>query len=205
MLLAALKEGYFGLFRFSGRMALGPFWIYAGINMLLAFIAQAIVFDPYMKQVASEAQRIAREHPQDVTVTQGPGQYSVEIRGNHPISMPDTDMVIAGMALISIIFFLLMVAAATRRLHDSNRRGWWVLLPVPFLAASFILTPRLTEAWMQEVVSADPAPDFGILLQFMALTAAHLLSLVVLMFLLALSGIKGANRFGHPPQGEVLT
>ncbi|KTE15538.1 DUF805 domain-containing protein [Sphingopyxis sp. H115] len=203
MLRAALKDGYLGLFRFSGRMALGPFWIYAGINMLFGVIAQAILFDPYMKRMAGEAQRIAQEHPDDVTIQSGPGHYSVEIRGNHSINMPDIDIYMAGMALIGLIFFLLMAAATMRRLHDSDRRGWWILLPVPFVVAAVSLAPSLLNGWGMEATAANSVPDFGPFLKFAALTGAYMLSLVVLMFLLALSGTKGPNRFGDPPQGSV--
>lgn len=202
MLKAALKEGYFGLFRFGGRMALGPFWIYAGVNMLLAFIATAFAFDPVFKKMAADTARIAREHPEDVTITQGPGHYSVQIRGNHGEIMPDLEYLVGGMVAISAVFFLLMAAAAVRRLHDSNRNGIWVILPVPFLMAGLILMPRLAEQIQQSAGSPDVRPFMGPFLLLMANNALYLLSILILMVLFALSGSQGANRFGEPPKGK---
>ena len=72
-------------------------------------------------------------------------------------------------------------AVAVRRLHDTDRRGWWLLVP---LLPPFVILPlmQLFE-WM------------GFVLIGLAFAVGTLISLVFLL----LPGTPGPNRFGPAP------
>jgi uncharacterized membrane protein YhaH (DUF805 family) len=96
--------------------------------------------------------------------------------------------------MVGAIFVALIAGSAVRRLHDSGRSGWWILLPLPFLA---------TAIWgMQQVRSSfraggDPDSLFGLL---MANNLVYLAVIGFLVFLLARPGSAGPNRFGADPR-----
>ncbi|APZ98308.1 hypothetical protein BWQ93_07285 [Sphingopyxis sp. QXT-31] len=197
-MLAALREGYSGIFRFGGRMAVAPFWMFAGVNGLLVAVAMMFAMQPAFDQMAEGAARVAREHPEDVTVTSGPGHYSVEIRGHHPDVLPDMDILIGGMVFVLSIAFLLIAAAAVRRLHDSDRRGWWILLPLPFLAIGLATMRPLFDDFGRGTETGAP-PDFSLFLLLFFNNIVYLACVLAVIILLALPGTAGANRFGAPP------
>lgn len=202
-MLTALKDGYFGLFYFRGRMAIGHFWVFAAANFLLLCIATAFVFGPVFAEMGAKIDAIAKTHPQDVTVRQGPGQYSVEIRGNHPELMPDFDRLIAGISVLGVVFVILMAAAVARRLHDGNRRAWWGALPLPFLAIGLAVMPRLIRQFQTMGENNGARPDFGLFAALFANNLIYLACLLGLIVLLALPGTVGANRFGNLPSKGV--
>jgi uncharacterized membrane protein YhaH (DUF805 family) len=84
--------------------------------------------------------------------------------------------------VFSLVTFVPGLAVAVRRLHDSNRSGWWVMLPVaPFLF----------------VVVVAP---FGLMVIFyMFVPLAMLLAAAAFIVLLCLPGTRGPNRFGGDP------
>lgn len=194
-MLYALKEAYLGLLNFNGRMAIGAFWIYAGVNFALSFIAYSIAFAGFFQQFATIAAKVAQSHPEDVTVRQGPGSIEISVAGNHPGLMPDITGLLGVSALLGFIFFALIAAAATRRLHDTGRSGVWILLPIPFLAFSFLRMPEIFAHFRGD--GRDfPLGQFALLF---ASNLAYLLCLLVVAVLLGLPGNEGENRFGPPP------
>jgi len=87
-------------------------------------------------------------------------------------------------------FFLLAtlipgLAIAVRRLHDSNRSGWWVVLP---------FAPILF--WMIAILGGFNAP-----LLFGVVMVAIVVAPFVLLVFLCLGGTPGPNRFGADPRG----
>lgn len=91
--------------------------------------------------------------------------------------------------LASLALLIPTLAATWRRLHDSDKSGFWGLLPVlgmvPFLILPFVE---------------------GMAVLFVSLALFFLLSLYVL-YLLIRAGTEGPNRFGpdpRAPEGEEL-
>lgn len=175
-------------------MALGAFWIYAGVNIALVTLVWSVMFSGFFQQFAASAAKVAENNPADVTIRQGPGSYSISVAGNHPGLMPDMTGVIWTVALLAVIFFALTAAAAMRRLHDSGRIGAWVLLPVPFLMFGFVLMPDLFENFGDG--SNPPMAQFALLF---ANNLIYLLCLLIVAILLGLPGNPAANRYGPPP------
>ena len=191
----AVRHGFTSLTRFSGRDTAGRFWPYAGAVIALFFFAAFATMAPIMSGTFARMQRFAAEHPDQATVTQGPGSYSIQIHGNHPELMPDVTPFITAMQIGGAVAVLLLAAAVTRRLHDRGRRGWWGLPPVLFLAGGLVLFPRLFKSTLSGEVTPDTMAMFGLM---MANNLLYLASLALLVVLLAGVGQPGENRFGPP-------
>jgi len=95
-------------------------------------------------------------------------------------------------ALLALGTLVPSLAVAVRRLHDTNRRGWWLLIFLaPYLILGFVTG-----------LAAAQGNATG------ALASAGLLSLVILVLgitllvFLVLDGTRGDNRFGPDPKAQ---
>jgi uncharacterized membrane protein YhaH (DUF805 family) len=192
----SVRNGFTGLLRFSGRDSAQRFWPYVGVVVGLMFVAAAATMAPIMGGAFQRMQRFAVEHPDQATVTRGPGSYSIQIHGNHPELMPDVTPFFVVMQVACALAVVLLSAAVTRRLHDRGWRGWRGLAPLPFLAVGMTLFPRLFQSTLSGDVTPDAMKLFGLL---MANNLLYLASLGLLVFLLAGAGSADHNRFGPPP------
>jgi uncharacterized membrane protein YhaH (DUF805 family) len=176
--LTSIGRGFAGLLRFRGRDSRARFWHYAGFVVVAAQIAGLAAIVPMLARF----QRFALAHPDRASIASGPGYHFVEIRGE----APELEAVTAGLfkvaAVVAAILVLLLAAAVIRRLHDGDRRGYWGLLPLPFLAAGMVLMPR-------------GSASFALI----ANNLAYLYGLALLVYFLVGKGTPGPNRFGPPP------
>jgi len=79
------------------------------------------------------------------------------------------------------------IAVSIRRLHDTDRSGWWLLLPVvPYVIAGALAGPAILSGNMAGLGLA------GIFLMVGAVCA------VVLLVFMILAGTPGDNRYGPP-------
>ncbi|WP_395333885.1 DUF805 domain-containing protein [Novosphingobium sp. BL-8H] len=179
------------LAKFSGREGREKFWPWAGIVIGLIFLASFAAIGPMMARSMAKMQQFARDHPEQSTVSAGPGHYQISIQGHHPELMPDFSAVSGAMEAIVAVAVVLLAAAVTRRLHDTGRSGAWGLLPLPFLLIGFIQMPKLF---------AMPEPDMRLFGLLFLNNLCYLGSLGVLVLLLARSGSKGESRYGPPPE-----
>ena len=190
----SVRNGFTGLLRFSGRDSARRFWPYVGVVIALFFVAAAATMTPIMSGTFARMQAFAAEHPDQATVTQGPGSYSVQIQGNHPEFIPDMTPFFTVMQVGCALAVLLLAAAVTRRLHDRGRRGWWGLPPAIFLASGLALFPRLFQSTLSGEVTPDSMKLFGLVF---ANNVLYLGSLVLLIVLLS-GASQSENRFGPP-------
>lgn len=189
----SLANGFGGLLRFSGRDRPGLFWPYAGVLLGGSMLAWMVVFAAAIVGMSGRIERIAAEHPEDVIISQGPGHYSVEVRGSHPELLPDFTFLLQAMTLIVLVLALLLAAAVTRRLHDSNVRGWVALVPLTLLLVGLHLMSGLFAA---VTASGATEPDFSEFIRIFAVNLAYLASLGALIYLLVRRGTPGENRYG---------
>jgi len=189
------RNGFTGLLRFSGRDSARRFWPYVAVVMALFFFAAFATMAPIMAGTFARMQAFAAEHPDQATVTRGPGSYSIEVHGNHPELMPDVTPFFTAMQVGSALAVLLLAAAVTRRLHDRGRRGWWGLPPVVFLAVGLTLFPRFFRSTLTGEMTAESMKMFGLIF---ANNMLYLASLGLLILLLAGASQAGENRFGPP-------
>lgn len=90
-----------------------------------------------------------------------------------------------------LISILLLAASVTRRLHDSDRRGWWGLMPLPFLAGGLIGMALMFSGSGDDLESR--------LMPLVLNNMIYLGLLGVLVVLLCRRGTPGPNRFGDRP------
>lgn len=184
---------------FSGRERRGLFWPYAGVVLAVMFVVVGVVMNLALAPFFAEAQTFAAEHPDQVTVTQSPTSYSVQIDGAHPELMPDLGAVFGGMSVCLVIIVLLLAAAVARRLHDRGRSGLWGLAPVVFLGLGVggmaaLMSNMSTDAG----VGAGEAGLLPLFLLIFFNNMVYLASLAFLVVQLAMPGTPGPNRFGEP-------
>ncbi len=112
---------------------------------------------------------------------------------SHGAGPPNLQLFMGVNAACAVLAVLLLAASGTRRLHDSNRRGWWGLMPLPFLAGGLI---------GMSLLSFGLGDDSDAGTQLMALMLNNLIYLALLGLLvvfLCLPGTRGPNRFGDRP------
>ncbi|WP_241217854.1 DUF805 domain-containing protein [Sphingomonas sp. 2R-10] len=164
--------------------------------MVLNMIAGMAAGVPMVFGIVRNMAAFAAAHPDRATVTSGPGQYSVQIDGPVPPELMLEPMrgfmpVVAIVALLSV---LLLAAAVVRRLHDSGRRGWWGLLPLPFLATGLIAMIVVFGR-----VGFSPAePDVVPFVVLFLNNILYLAALALLVVQLCRPSDPGPNRFGPP-------
>ncbi|PXA83441.1 DUF805 domain-containing protein [Nostoc sp. 3335mG] len=79
------------------------------------------------------------------------------------------------------------IAVAVRRLHDTNRSGWWILMPmVPYLIGAICFFAGLYGMGGMTII--------GSLLMFAGFVCA-----IVLLVWYCMRGTAGPNRFGPDP------
>lgn len=177
------------LFDFAGREDRASFWPYAAVAFIITMVAGMIIFVPMISRSMHAMQEFAAQHPEQATVTSGPGQYSISIQGHHPEFMPAGSMALF-LAVTFGLAILLYAAAVVRRLHDRGKSGFWGLMPLPFIAFSSVQMPRMFASFGMET-----QPDMGL---FFSIFVSNLLYIITLVFLIEmLAGPSGPtpNRF----------
>jgi uncharacterized membrane protein YhaH (DUF805 family) len=180
---------------FSGRDAPRQLWPFTGLVLGAGMVIWIVGFAGSFVGIFGKIQKFAAEHPDQVTVTQGPGQYSVQVHGYHPELMPDFGMILGLMAAIVLMIAIMLGAAIVRRLHDSNWPGWIALVPLGLLLSGLAMMLRFSQAVRQQ-----QEPDMNLFLLIFANNLAYIVSLVGLAYLLIRKGTQGPNRFGEASQ-----
>lgn len=172
-----LGEHFKRLFDFTGREDRASFWPYAAAAFIIIMAAGMIIFVPMMSHAIGEMQQFAAQHPDQSTVTSGPGQYSISVQGNHPEFMPARSVALF-LAVIFGLAILLYAAAVVRRLRDRGKSGSWGLMPLPFILYSSIMMPRF-------FASVGVEAGFNVTL-FFSIFFSNLLYMITLVWLIIL-------------------
>jgi uncharacterized membrane protein YhaH (DUF805 family) len=175
---------------FSGREARRPFWLFTAMVVGLGMTVWTIAMVRFMSRTFATMHQFAVKHPDQATVTRGPGSYAIQIHGHHPELFPDFGSLIELMLGIVAVTVILLGGAVARRLHDRGWRGFWGLMPLPFLTAGMVLMPR---------IFAAPEPDMNLFFALFLNNLVYLILLGALVFLLGSAGDPNENRFGPPP------
>lgn len=180
-----LRDHFRRLFDFAGREDRASFWPYAAVAFVIITMAGIIIFIPMMMRTMHAMQQFAVHHPDQATVTSGPGHYSISVRGNHPGFFSAWSMVLY-LAVTFGLAILLYAAAVVRRLHDRGRSGFWGLLPLPFILYSSVQMPRM-------FASFGTGTQYDLVL-FFSIFLSNLLYLITLIWLAVL--LVGASEPG---------
>jgi uncharacterized membrane protein YhaH (DUF805 family) len=112
-------------------------------------------------------------------------------------------MIISAYGPLSVLVWLATLvpslAVGVRRLHDTNRSGWWILLPmVPFCIGLVVGGSALLGA-ATAGSAAGMMAGAGIAIVFMAVGD---IAAIVLLVFYVLPSTPGENRYGANPFGE---
>lgn len=201
-MIKSIAHGFGGLLRFAGRDTRAQFWPYAGLVFISTFLVFGAVLATVVGSSFAKIQAFALENPDQVTVTQGPGTYSISVDSYQPQLMPDFGAFFATTGLMIVTMVVLLAAAVTRRLHDRGRSGWWAFPIVVFLSVGVGGMSLLMNAFEPLAETTDATPDPAFIFGFIGLFANNILYLgwlLFLVFLLATDREAGPNRFGSRP------
>ena len=116
---AAVLHGLRSVTRFNGRDSRRQFWVYTGCIVAAALIpSQVATTVMVMPQVSGGSQSFS------------------------DLPLAETVVVLAGAVALLVI---LLGAAVCRRLHDTGRRGFLALLPLPFLFCGLYVMYRIDD------------------------------------------------------------
>jgi len=94
-------------------------------------------------------------------------------------------------SLFSLAILIPAIAVAVRRLHDTNRSGWWILMPaLPYIAGIILLLVGAMS------LSGSLAMIGG------GLCFVGFICAIVLLVWYCLPGTKGPNDYGDDPLGN---
>lgn len=115
----AVRSGFANYVTFSGRARRSEYWFWALFVVIVTFIALGID---------------AMLNPDLMTAQVADGTASVAAQGG----------IVSGIVLLAL--FLPGLSVAIRRLHDTDRRGWWLLIGlIPLIGFIVLLVFYCTE------------------------------------------------------------
>lgn len=185
----SLTEHFKRLFDFRGREDRASFWPYAAVVFIITMVAGMIIFVPMMSRTMHAMQKFAAQHPDQATVTSGPGQYSISVQGDHPEFMPAGSLALF-LAVTFGLAILLYAAAVVRRLHDRGKSGFWGLMPLPFIIYSSVQMPRMFAS-----VGTATEPDLTLFFSMFLSNLFYIITLIWLIVLLAAPSEPAPNRY----------
>jgi uncharacterized membrane protein YhaH (DUF805 family) len=94
--------------------------------------------------------------------------------------------------IFGLATFIPGLAVSVRRLHDTDRSGWWLLLPYALLAGAFFF---LLSTVMPGAGPGANVAMFGLVGMLLAIGAV-----IILLVWLCTDGTRGENRFGPDPK-----
>ena len=106
---------------------------------------------------------------------------------------------VTGSGLLGLVYalavFIPYLAVTVRRLHDTNKSGWWLLMPLSTIIlagiSAVILIPMFGVAGANETAGGIAAVFLGIIV---------LASNIVFLIFLVSDSTPGVNRFGNNPK-----
>jgi len=184
-----MLQNFGRLNRFKGRQTRGEFWPYAGVVILICYLAAGLVMVPIVGDFVQQAGELARSQPEAVTMQSGATGALVSVDAGTGV-LPNVMLLSGGLGGVVALAVLLLAAAVSRRLHDSGLRAYWGLLPLPFLIGGLLLMPLL----MREF-AASSEPDLSLFFLLFGNNIVYLACLGALIILLCRPSSQGANTF----------
>ena len=186
--IASVKSVFLNYKDFSGRSRRAEFWNFI-LFMIIACIALTVVNSMLFGPTLTQEFKITI----DEAGKQVPhSSYSKNYTGGWLTN------------IFSLICLIPWLAVTWRRLHDTNRAGWYCLLPIAIGAIGFSLlyltsvpTPIDSSLIPEGVTMPENIfnPKLGILIPFIL---TYLASIILVIYWLASKSDQNANKFGEP-------
>lgn len=165
---------------FQGRARRSEFWLWTLFQFILFSVANAVLFStmPHMSPSGD------------------PSQFMTHFMRFSPV-----------VNLLQLVLFLPSLAVQVRRLHDTNRTGWWILMPAGVFFAGLILflITNMSKfmALAKSGANSDPTQFLSIIgTAFLFIWLPTIAASIVVFVFLVLDGTPGGNRFGADPKGR---
>jgi uncharacterized membrane protein YhaH (DUF805 family) len=170
----SIRHNLRSLTRLSGRDRRSQFWPYAATVVILSMVVDWVVMIPLTMAGFVQVQ-------------------NAEAAGAVPNAALQADKFLLATAAWLILIVALLAAAIVRRLHDRGMRGWWGLLPLPFVVMGLVGMGVFIHEFDTRL------PDMRIFFAIFFNNMIYIVTLVFLVIHLALKGAAGMNRFGEAP------
>lgn len=163
---------------FKGRARRSEFWLWTLAQFILFVILDGVLFS-----VAAGSG--------------GPGQMAAGFARVSPV-----------LNLIQLALLLPNLAVQVRRLHDTNRTGWWMVMPIGVFFAGLILFIATNAGKFAGMFSHPSAsPDAGTMMSVIGgamlfIWLPTMIAGIVIFVFNVLDGTPGMNRFGPDPKGR---
>ena len=179
--------------QFEGRSRRSEFWLWVLFRLLVGMALGAVIMAILVPVIA----QLAANPHMDETRAFG---LIATIFPLYPVIM-----------LVELGLLVPSLAVTVRRLHDTNRSGWWILMPVAVAFGGMILlviAGVVVAIAVATTVHANPhganGKDIGVLVGFFIAYAVYLIAVlaadIVFIIFLATEGTRGPNRFGADPK-----
>lgn len=182
---------------FQGRARRSEYWLWALFRFIISTVL-AIIQYTLMFSMAATAAAKGEDNVQAATGTIG----------------LLTVLALVNWAII-LAFLLPHTAVAVRRMHDTNRSGWWIVMPyivglvaliVMFTVDGQAIANSFKAVKQMSQNSGDPRATFALMLQIFTSTLwvglAMLVAKGVTFVFRVMDGTPGPNRFGPDPKGR---
>lgn len=156
--------------QFSGRSRRKEYWMWILLQVIIGFVLSF------------------------VDVALGLGGQATGVSSSAPGSIAAAGNLRGGVLsnLFSLAVLVPNIAVAVRRMHDTNRSGWYILLPaVPIFIAVFATAGSAATGGMAMMAVAGVA---GL---------AALVCTVLVFVWYCTAGTPGPNRFGNDPKADI--
>jgi len=188
--------------QFEGRSRRSEFWLWVLFRFLLNRFIGVLAFafiGPSMMQLGM--------HPADYSGNPDAFMHA------YMASMAPWFHIMPFFGLIGLALLLPTLAVDVRRLHDTNRTGWWVILPYVTLAIGVVVffvvggTTLFTALAAHSNGSMSDADGlklvFGVIgSAFLFIVLPWLIAWIVMLVFYVTEGTKGPNRYGPDPKGD---
>lgn len=174
---------------FNGRSRRSEFWLWVLFRILLGAALVTILL-----------------------VTMGSSLHLAEDKPEQFMSRYMTVMPI--IQLVNLGLLLPSLAVGVRRLHDTNRSGWWIVMPIVVAIVGFILFFVIFGTSLFQLISASnggneitDAQGLEFFFKFLGsmvlcIVLPTLISQIVMLIFYVSDGTPGPNRFGPDPKGR---
>ena len=183
--------------QFEGRSRRSEFWLWVLFRILIGMVAGSVMSSVLFSSMAS-VHTMANMSPDAMS------QAYLNSMSNYMRVMPI-------FSLINLALLVPSIAVGVRRLHDTNRTGWWMIMPIVVAIAGVILFFIFGGSALFSLIQAGEHPNDAAVGQFvlqlvgsmmLCLFLPMLIAEIVMLVFYVTDGTPGPNRFGPDPKGR---
>ena len=182
---------------FQGRSRRSEFWLWVLFRILLGAVAGSVMSSMMFSGLAAI-------HPVANMSPDAMSQAYLNSMSNYMRVMPI-------FSLLNLALLIPSIAVGVRRLHDTNRTGWWMIMPIVVAVVGVILFFIFGGSALFSLIQAGEHPNNAATGQFilqlvgsmmLCLFLPMLIAEIIMLVFYVSDGTAGPNRFGADPKGR---